>query len=152
MVKARLIPHIQNRGFQVDNREVWKNDPYGHQVRRFLRWNCDKIELLEIQFDKHGRGKFVLNLGVVLPEGVETYFGHIKQLDAGIVHLPKSARLYAGNPYLMRWFGFPRLRIPLLRNPSTEHIVEHAIRLFPQAEAWVREGIIGPNIRVHKGI
>jgi hypothetical protein len=151
-VKKLLIPFIHSRGFQDDRRELFKPDPSGHQRRRFMRWNRDRLELVEIQFDKHGRAKFVLNLGVVPPEGADNYLGHVNQPDAGIVHLPEHARLYAGNPYLMCWFGFPSLRIPLLRNPSAEDVVGHATKLFPQAEAWLREGIVGPNIRVQTGI
>jgi len=150
-VKRLLIPSIHSRGFQDDKRKLFKPDPYGHQRRRFMRWNGDKLELVDIQFDKHGRAKFVLNLGVVPPEGADNYLGHVKQLDAGIVHLPKNARLYTGNPYLMRWFGFPLLKVPVLRNPSAEDIVQHAIRLFPQAEAWLREGVVGPNVRAQTG-
>ncbi len=152
VVKNRLIPFILSRGFQEDRRELFRPDPYGHQRRRFMRWNGDRLELAEIQFDKHGRPKFTLNLGTVPPEGVDTYFGHVKQLNAGIVHLSKKARLYAGNAYLMRWFGFPFLKIPLIRNPSAEDIVQRAIRLFPQVEGWLRQGTVGPNIRVQTAI
>jgi hypothetical protein len=151
-VKERLIPHIQASGFQADTRKMWKHDPYRHQTRRFMRWNAKKLELVNIQFDKHGSAKFVFNLGVVPAEGVDYLGHHYTQMDADISALPQNARLYAGNPYVMRWFGFPLLKVPVLRNPSAENIVQHAIRLFPQAEAWLREGIVGPNIRVQMGI
>src|SRR5436190_5078965 len=88
-VKKRLIPFVCSRGFADDKRELFKEDPYGHLTRRFMRWNGDKLELLEIQFDQHGRGKFVFELGVVPPEGADNYLGHFAQKDAGIVHLSK---------------------------------------------------------------
>ena len=72
-VKARLIPYILSCGFQEDKREMWKQDPYGHQTKRFLRNNDHNLELIEIQFDKHGRGAFVINFGIAPPEGVVTY-------------------------------------------------------------------------------
>jgi hypothetical protein len=52
----------------------------------------------------------------------------------------------------MRWFGFPLLKLPILRNPSAEDIVRRAIRLFPQIEAWFHDGTEGPNIRIQSGI
>src|SRR5258708_17704626 len=134
-VKKRLISFILSRGFQEDKRDIYKHDPYGHQTSRFLRWNGDRLELLNIQFDKHGRAKFVLNFGVAPPEGVDDYLGHHAQLGTDISNIPKHARLYAGNPYLMRWFGFPLLKFPVLRNRSSEDVVAHAIMLFPQVEA-----------------
>jgi len=148
-VKRLLIPYILSRGFQEDKREIFKPDPYGHLRRRFMRWNGKTLELLNIQFDKHGWPKFVLNFGIVPPEGVNTPFEYVKQTDADLVHLPVSARLYSSNRYLMRWFGFPLIRVPLIRDPTAEDIVRRAIRLFPQVEAWLREGKVGPNVRVH---
>ena len=148
-VKRLLIPYILSRGFQEDKREIWKHDPYGHQTKRFLRNYAGRLELVEIQFDKHGRAKFMINMGVVPPEGVEYYGCHYTHDEATIGGLPLEARLYSSNRYLMRWFGFPLIRIPLIRDPSAEDIVRRAIRLFPQVEAWLREGKVGPNVRVH---
>lgn len=148
-VKRLLIPYILSRGFQEDKREIFKPDPYGHLTRRFMRWDGNKLQLVEIFFDKHGRAKFVIEAGNVPPDGVDTYYGHVNQQSAAIVHLSVSARLYASNRYLMRWFGFPLIRIPLIRDPSAEDIVRRAIRLFPQVEAWLREGKVGPNVRVY---
>ena len=151
-VKSQLVPFLHSCGFETDNREIWKHDPYGHQRCRFMRWNGDKLELVNVQFDKHGRAKFVINLGVVPANGVDYVGSHYAQMDADISALPQNARLYAGNPYLMHWFGFPVLKVPVLRNPSAEDVVKDAIRVFPQAETWLREGKVGPNIRVQSGI
>lgn len=147
-VKKRLIPFIHSCGFEDDKRELFKPDPYGHQTRRFMQWNGDRLELVEIFFDKHGGAKFIFEFGVVPPEGVETYFEHVSQLNAGVVHLPQYARLYAGNPYLMPWFGLSTSKIPFIRKRTADDVVDLAIRLFPQAKVWLREGIVGPNIRV----
>jgi len=147
-VKELLVPHIQSLGFGEDSREIWKQDAYGHLFCKFLRWNGNRMELLNIQFDKHGRAKFVLNFGVVPPDGVEYYGHHCAQQDATVGHLHQQARLYAGNRFTMRWFGFPLLRLPLLRSPTSPDIVHRAIRLFPQVDAWLKDGIVGPNVRV----
>ncbi|HEV2331342.1 MAG TPA: hypothetical protein VGY56_21375 [Verrucomicrobiae bacterium] len=115
VIKERLIPHIHSRGFQFDAREIHKHDAYGHLMRRFLRWDGNRLELLDIQFDKRGRAKFVFNVGVAPPEGVDDYLGHHSQLETDISNIPKHGRLYAGNAYFMRWFSIPLLRIPLIR-------------------------------------
>lgn len=147
-VERLLIPHIRANGFEHDSREVSKQGVYRHLIKPFLRWRGDNLELLDIQFEKHGWAKFVLNFGVVPPGGVEYYGYHYSQQDASIGGLPRQARLYAGRYWRMRWFGFPLLRIPLLRNPSAESIVRHAIQLFPQVEAWLKDGVKGPNVGV----
>jgi hypothetical protein len=148
IVKERLIPHILASGFHPDERPIWKHDPYGHQFRRFLRRLGDRLELLEIQFDKHGRASFVLNFGVVPPTGVANFGKRYSPDETAIMHLPQKARLYAGSAWRMRWFGFPWLRVPFVRNPSGARIVEKAILLFPQIQLWLREGIVGPNVKV----
>ncbi len=151
-VNGRLIPHILASGFQPDGRPIWEQNQYGHLFRRFLRRHGEKLELLEIQFDKQGRAAFVLNFGAAPPEGVLTYGEHRPQAGTAFMHLPLRARLYAGRALRMRWFGLPWMRIPLLRDPTADQIVEKAIRLFPQIEAWLREGVEGPNVRVLPGV
>ncbi len=151
-VKMVLVPFIYSRGFQDDKRGIYTQDPLGHQVLRFMRWHADRLELMDIQFDMHGRARFVFNLGVVPPSGVNDYLGHHSQLETDICNIPIHARLYSGGRHLMRWFGLPLIRVPILRDPSSADIVGRAIRLFPQADAWLRGGVIGPNIRVQSGI
>ena len=150
-VKRLLIPHILAMGFQPDERPIWKDDPYGHQQRRFLRPHEEILELLEIQFDKHGRGAFVINLGSVPRSGVECYGKHYSQETTALMHLQEKARLYASKAWRMRWFGFPLIKVPLIRNPSGERIVEMALELFPQINDWFGSGIVGPNVRVTNG-
>lgn len=145
-VKKLLVPHIESCGFAPDTRRVYNPDPFRHLFFRFMRKYGEKLELLEIQFDKYGRPKFVINLGVVPSQGVDYYGYHYAQENAGIAHLPQWARLCTRRFWGRSWFGYPFLRIPLVRNPSAEDIVQEAIRLLPQAEAWLREGIRGPNI------
>lgn len=142
-VKELLIPYIYSRGFQDDTRGISKS---ANLFNAFVRWNGNTLELLNVQYDKHGRAKFVLNFGVVPPEGVEYCGYHYGQQDAIVGGLPQQARLYYRRPWC--WFGFPLIRIPLLRNPSAEDIANRAIRLFPQIEAWLKDGVKGPNIGV----
>lgn len=147
VVRDLLLPHIYSRGFQDDTREVFKRKPGGHLRHGFTRWNGETLELLEIQYDRHSRAKFVVNLGIVPPVGIDYCGYHYAQQEAD-VSIAKPARLYAGRSWRMRWFGFPLLRVPLLRNPSAEDIVNVAIRMFPQVEAWLRDGVKGPNIGI----
>jgi hypothetical protein len=143
-VKNQLVPFIHSRGFEDDTRELFKSDPYSHLRRRFMRWNGDKLELLEIQFDKHGSGKFVFNMGIVPSDGVECY-KHYDQLEVDIVHLSRRPRLYASK-YFALWFGLSHSKIDFFRERTADRVIDRAMRLFPQVEAWLREGIVGPNI------
>jgi hypothetical protein len=149
-VEQLLVPYVTSRGFEADTREIYKPDPHRHLFKRFLRKNGDKLELLDIQFEKHGRPKFVLNFGVVPPEGVH-YYGHLyTQQNAGVAALPVWGRLCMRRPWGLRWFGFPFVKVPLLRNPSADEVAREAIQTFSQVELWFRDKTRGPNVGLIK--
>lgn len=143
--KSLLIPHLSAAGFQPDGRPIWTEDKEPHLTDRFLRWRGGDLDLLEIQYDPCGRGAFALEFGVAPPGGIDYCGYHYDQKDAS-VYITNRARLGPSRINHLRRFGFPLLRIPLLRNPSAETVVRKAIELFPQVEAWLSNGIRGANI------
>lgn len=149
-VKDLLIPYIESRGFQSDKRGAYQPDTYAHLFKRFCRPAGTSLQLLNIQHEKYGRPKFVLNFGSVPPDGVMYYGYHYPQDKTSLAALPVWARLCERRIWGLRWFGYPLIKIPWLRNPSPEDIVQRAIAAFPQVEAWLVDGTKGPNVGVVK--
>ena len=144
-VKKILVPHIYAHGFADDKREIYKD--YDRKTLKFSRWRGDNLDLLEIQFDKRHRPKFVLECGVAPPEGIN-YCGYFHSQIKSSVLVTNRVRLHPSRLCPFWRFGFPWIKVPLLRNPSAQDIVNDVVRLFPQVEAWLREGIKGPNMAV----
>lgn len=147
-VKSLLVPYILSRGFQEDTRKLGEEAPSGHQSFRFLRWQNNNLELLEIQFDKYRRAAFAIEFGIVPPEGVYYYGYHYPQEKAYVCISLRAARLTPSRICKLKRFALPLLKIPVLRNPSPERVVQRAIELFPQVETWLRQGVKGPNVYV----
>jgi len=64
------------------------------------------LELIELQLDKRGEARFVLNFGRVPPEGVVVSWRHFDQSEAVVAALSESYRLYSCQA-TMAWFSVP---------------------------------------------
>lgn len=145
-IRDLLIPSILRHGFQQDEREAWKEDSRRFGTLRFLRSRGNSVDFLEIQNDKRGRPKFTLEFGTVPSEGVDYCGYHYSQADASALVATNRARLHPSRVLPLWRFGFPALKVPVLRNPSAADIVKQAIELLPQVEAWLKDNVKGPNI------
>lgn len=140
-IKSDFKNYLLGLGFQLQKKS---NDDY-----MFCRSTMAHVELVEVQFDMHGKPKFVLNFGVVPHDGlVDAYGRHLQSFDVQIGHLPKHGRLYS-LPYTIFWFG-PRFAFRL-RSPekTARNSVHQMIKLFPQVECWLSSQVVGPNLKIY---
>jgi hypothetical protein len=143
-----MIPFLLERGFaqhslsneDAKNRELRVGFPFGYMKRR----NGALLELVEVQLDKHGMPKFVLNFGAVPPEGIVLPWVRLSQEDATVSALPDGLRLYR-RPRLLVWFALPWL--PTNRQRRAVKAVDRAIALYPEMEAWFSTRSMGPHLR-----
>jgi hypothetical protein len=142
-----LVPHIYLRGFEDDERDIWKDDKRKHLSIRFLRWRGSDLDLLEIQYDKRHRPKFAVECGVAPSDGID-YCGYHYSQTSSSVHITNRVRLHPNRLCPLWRFGFPLIKVPLIRNPSAQDIANQVVRLFPQVEEWLRNGVKGPNMAV----
>lgn len=133
--------HVLRLGFQPEKK---RNEFYS-----FRRPGEERDEIIEVQFDKHNRPKFVLNFGIVPANGIIDAYGRfVDKGNVQIAHLAKSGRLYA-LPYSQFWFrpnvlfGFRTLEC------SVKKGVAHLIHVFWQVEQWFETGELKPNIRLY---
>ena len=116
--------------------------PFGY-MRRIKGRN---FELLEVQLDKHGRAKFVVNFGIVPPEGADAPWKHFDQSEARVSALSESYRLYS-HRWCMKWFAAPWLTLAFDLESRTRTAVDRAIKLYPEIEAWFATRTVGPHMR-----
>lgn len=146
-VDATLVPYLLSRGFEKDTRELWNEHSQQQTVERLLRWREKSLDLLEIQYDKYSRPKFAMEAGVAPPEGVDYCGYHYTQLAASVL-VTHRVRLHPNRACPLWRFGIPLFKVPLLRNPSAQDVVKRTIKLFPQIETWLNDGVKGPNVKL----
>jgi hypothetical protein len=92
VLKELFVPRVRQKGFKGS---------FPH----FRRHREDRNELLTIQFDKHGTGRFVIELGVAPHGDFETYYGKVIAPEKLTAHdLAERMRLGASSENQDRWF------------------------------------------------
>ncbi len=149
-VRQTLLPYLASIGFNphgsldTDGKspEIKRAFPFG----AFKRIVGESFQIVEVQFDKYGSNKFVINFAVVPPEGVTLPWGHFPQEQLAAGSIPGSYRLHS-NVRFMRWFSIGWLASD--KQKSAEKEVMRVIRLFDEIEAWFACGVVGPHMRQH---
>lgn len=149
-VQRDLMPRLASEGFRERN-EVERGKGSNREfqtafpVPRLIRLKGDQLELVEIQFDKHGAPRFILNFGIVPEGGVTLPWGHFGPAEVGASSLPRACRLYSRR-LLLKWFGlglFPRD----IRRRATKSALR-ATSLIPEVLRWFETSEMGPHIGV----
>lgn len=92
VLKEHLVPRIREKGFKGS---------FPH----FRRHREDRNELLTIQFDKYGTGRFAIELGVAPHGEFETYYGKVIAPGKLTAHdLAERMRLGVSSENQDRWF------------------------------------------------
>jgi len=113
--------------------ELKRAFPFG----RYVRKSGDDLQLIEIQLDKNGKVKFVINFGVVPPGGVKLPWGSFAQNECGVYELPSGHRLYS-KANSMKWFelGFFNFNA----QKAINYLVDDACMKFNEVERWFDSG------------
>ncbi len=145
-VKRRIVPFAEARGFKLDLR-------YAPQFFEFRRVSGGVLHIFDIQWDKRGKRRFIVNFGMCPSDGVEC---NGQRLSADLVspaHCSVRGRLYPGKgsltsswfrqdkPFLMRLFMRGYLYPP-------DQVVGQLITLFPELETYWSIGSVGPHLRI----
>ncbi len=147
-LKNRLIPVFINEGFEVftltpeeqKSPEMRTAFPLG----RLKRWKDKQLEIVELQFDRCGKAKFVINFGVAPEEGVTLPWTHIDQEYADVSSLSEAYRLFSNSV----WTGWFEIGWLLKKNETNiKLIVNQAIALIPEIEIWFSTGAVGKHMR-----
>jgi hypothetical protein len=149
ILQERLIPFLQDKGFgRLSFRETDRSPeidfcfPFGY-MRRVRNSN---FELIEVQLDKRGSAKFVINCGVVPPSGARLPWKHYEQDEALISALSEWYRLHSSR-VRARWFSPPWFALSHDLTSRTGRAVNRAVALYPEIETWFASGVVGPHMR-----
>ena len=146
LIKSRFADFVGERGFERERADSL--------FYPFRRRHEARHDLIEVQFDKYHRPKFVVNFGQLPAEGIIDAYGRFVDSDSvGVAHLVQRGRLYPtgrslllGEPawFAVRWWNSRR------PEKAAEVQIEKLIRVFTQLEEWFRSGKAGPSLRIHR--
>ena len=143
-LKRRFYPFVAGHGFQVDT----KYGPIGTDFRRITS-TC--VDVFDIQWEKYGRPRFVLNFGKTPADGVMHFDEQVPPEKVLSYMGAQSGRLQPRRgPSANSWFRQDPtfFRRVLLRQPDRHptDVVDELLVLFPELEEWFKNGQVGPHM------
>ena len=150
-LKARFFPFMAAKGFAIDQRHA----PHFQEFRRVVG---DRIQFLELQWEKYGRERFTVNFGHASVKGTICYDKHISPNDVGPGQAPRYCRLHPNGDgsSTRHWFRQDRPLISALcarsRLYTPDQPVRQLIDLFEEVEQYWESGVVGShsNLIVNK--
>lgn len=148
-IKRVFIPYLTEKGFSVDMRGA-------PQFLIFRRINERAIDVCDIQWEKHGRPRFVVNFAKCGADGVVFRGKHIAPEDFVSFYGICFGRLCPGRGWTTRgWFRQDRPVLERLQCWSKfytpQEVVETLNALFVEVEEFWASGRVGPHIRLLPG-
>ncbi len=139
-----LRPFIESEGFQATDEE--EEEAVTLDFRRVIKpdWH-----FLSLQFDTHGRDRFVLEAGKCTDQGV-TYFGeHFRPDRVTPAHLFLRARLQPRPGHsTSSWFRADSWLDLFRSNRGPQRVLGEVQSLFPEIDRWLRTGQAGNHVQV----
>lgn len=145
-IKRVFVPYLTAKGFAVDTRGA-------PQFLTFRRVNARAIDVCDIQWEKSGRPRFVVNFGKCGADGVVFRGNRIAPEDIVPYNGLCWGRLSPGSGLTTRgWFRQDR---PLLermtcwsRSYTPQEVVSLLTALFAEVEEFWASGRLGPHVRL----
>jgi hypothetical protein len=163
-IQRHLMPVLMKQGFEVarpeeltgiaDRDYLLSFPPWG----RLMRPRESGVDLVEIQFAKHGRAAFRINAGVAPKEGMTTWTGHRAAENLHVHWLERYFESHA-RPWLrpgLRALGLEPLGewfsvwhwTPRTTQQDFKKLALKAASIVPELELALREGQLCPHIRM----
>jgi hypothetical protein len=144
-MKSRFIPHVEQQGFKLDERQA----PIVWIFRREVGMTA---QLFSVEWEKYGRPRFRLDFGTCPIEGLSLRGQHFDWPDIHPHWLPNAATLRPGSGFLAgTWFRQDRavlrklLSSGTLRSPS--EVVDELLSAYPHIQSYWSGGSAGNHIR-----
>jgi len=142
-LSKRFMPYLRSRGFELSKELAKSNGRSGFPFGTLIRKHETASDIIEIQFDKYSKPKFVINFRKDPPallKEVRSESGSLKWAEAEAFRLhprPNSARWFT----MRTFFG--------LRSPEScsKEVVDHLMDLFSEVESWFDNGDMGKHLR-----
>ena len=146
LVKSDFYPFAEARGFV----RAKSTHPLFAVFRRF---DGQKVQVFNVQWDKYGEPRFVVNFGEGPRSGVELWGKHIPGEALEPQDCPESGRLQRRPGASMGcWFQLTKPFLEAARTLEWRYpaaaVVDQLLAAFPEVEAWWQDRRIGPHITV----
>lgn len=144
-VRRVFFPLAESHGFSIDQR----NAPMFTTFRRTV---AESLHVFDVQWDKYGRQRFVVNFGICPASGLHLYGRDIPSDQVLAGWAPQGGRLQPRpGATEASWFRqdkplFARLFLSAAPRPATEVVAELA-QLFPELEAYWSTRTVGKHLR-----
>jgi hypothetical protein len=143
-VERVFVPFVQSAGFERLSRRT-------RLFMEFRRNAGTVVHVLEVQWEKHGRPRFVINYGTCPSSGLDIDGRHFSPEDVLAGWLPDSGRLRPKRGKTpASWFrqDYPLLAKLVLRGRlrAESDVVAEAVRLFGELEAYWRSSVMGEHM------
>lgn len=145
-LKKRFYPFVAEHGFRID----MTHSPFNIAFRRIT---AERIDVFDIQWEKSGRPRFVVNFGQCSPSGA-VHFGEQVPPDRVLPYMGSSSgRLQPKKGSGTRvWFRQDRsfLRRVVLRHQPrpAAHVVDELLCHFPELEEWFQHQRMGLHMTI----
>ncbi|MDB5795860.1 MAG: hypothetical protein JWR25_2239 [Noviherbaspirillum sp.] len=146
-LKRTFLPFMTAKGFVLDQRHA----PHFMDFRRTL---ADRMQFLEIQWEKYGRPRFKVSVGQVSARGTISHGEHIDAKDVGPGQAPQYCCLYpqGDGSSTRHWFRQDRSFLAALIHRDSLHPPEmpvgQLLELFGEVEEYWLSGKIGKHLRL----
>jgi hypothetical protein len=147
-IKRTFIPYLVAKGFSCDMRGA-------PAFFTFRKIDSHAVYVCDIQWEKYGRPRFVVNFGMCSPEGVIFYGHHIPPADVEPSHTPESGRLhpktrpsYGTGDWFRQDLPLSKRIVSFSRLSDPAEVVAKLIALFGEVEAYWEAGRVGPHLRL----
>ena len=145
-IKRTFLPFAETHGFNIDRR-------YSPQFLEFRRVTESEMHLFDIQWEKYGKPRFVVNFGKCPADGVEFNGEMLSPDQVSPAHCSIKGRLQPGKgPMTSSWFRQDKPLLARLWSRESlyppSQVVGELITLFPELEAYWQDGNTGSHLRI----
>ena len=144
-LKRTFFPLAESRGFAID----LSNAPHLVTFRRTIG---NSLHVFDVQWEKYGRPRFVVNFGTCPARGLSVSGKDIPSGQVLASWAPQSGRLQPRTgASSVSWFRQDRsfmARLAGAKPHSATQVVGQLIQLFPELEAYWSTGEIGKHLKV----
>jgi hypothetical protein len=144
-VRNTFVPFVRAAGFE---RLAGK----GNLFMPFRREAGSVVHVLEVQWEKYGWPRFVINYGTCPSSGIDIQGRHFAPADVVAGWLPDSGRLRPKRggttaSWFRQDYPLPMQLVLRRRLRAASEVVVEAVLLFAELEAYWRSGTVGPHMR-----
>jgi hypothetical protein len=145
-IKAQFLPLMVSRGFEPDLSRM-------PQCLTFRKRTPDKVYVCDIQWEKYGRPRFIVNFGRCGARGVVCHGNEIDPTKIFTPDTPERGRLAPGSGVtISSWFRQDRTLFEWLLTRSRlkppDDLVSDLIRLFSEVEEYWSTGKLARHVRL----